>query len=68
MSSVLPDFPIARDEAADPFLTDEENRELSLARLQQAKMDVNVKARRLAIMQEHKARLEAANAITRERR
>jgi hypothetical protein len=36
--------------------------------VQAVKMSVNVQARKLAIMNEHKARLEAANAITRDRR
>ena len=47
------------------FLTDEEIRDRELAKVQQMKVDTNVKARRLAIMQEHRAMMEQANAITR---
>jgi hypothetical protein len=49
-------------------LTDEELRERELAKMQATKVDTNVKARRLAIMQEHRAMLEQANAMTKNRR
>jgi hypothetical protein len=49
----------------DDFLSDDEIRDRELSKLQQMKVDTNVKARRLAIMQEHRAMMEQANAITR---
>ena len=49
----------------DDFLTDEEIRDRELAKVQAMKVDTNVKARRLAIMQEHRSMMEQANAITR---
>jgi hypothetical protein len=52
----------------DDYLTDEEIRDRELARVQAMKVDTNVKARRLAIMQEHRSMLEQANAITRNSR
>lgn len=48
----------------DDFLTDEEMRDRELSRIQALKVDTNAKARRLAIMQEHRAMMEQANAIT----
>jgi len=69
-ATAKPNFPIDRgdDASADPFLTDEELREKSLGQLQLQKMDVNIKARKLAIMQEHKTNLELAVGMTRDRR
>lgn len=60
-------FPIVRGEmpGRDDWLTDDEIRERELAKLQGVKLDTNVKARRLAIMQENRAMLEQANALTR---
>jgi hypothetical protein len=52
----------------DDFLTDEEIRDRELSKVQQMKVDTNVKARRLAIMQEHRAMMEQANAMTKNRR
>lgn len=52
----------------DDFLSDEEIRERELAKMQQMRVDTNVKARRLAIMQEHREMLATANAITRNTR
>ena len=49
----------------DDFLTDDEIRDRELAKVQQMKVDTNVKARRLAIMQEHRSMMEQANAMTR---
>ena len=49
----------------DDYLTDEELRDRELAKVQSLKVETNVKARRLAIMQEHRAMMEQANAITR---
>ena len=51
----------------DDFLTDEEIRDRELAKVQAMKVDTNVKARRLAIMQEHRSMMEQANAITKNR-
>lgn len=48
----------------DDFLTDEEIRDRELAKVQQMKVLTNVKARQLAIMQEHRSMMEQANAIT----
>jgi hypothetical protein len=48
----------------DDFLSDEEIRDRELSKLQQMKVDTNVKARRLAIMQEHRSMMEQANALT----
>lgn len=61
-------FPIVSEDGELSYLTDDERRELELAQLQLAKMDVNIKARRLAIMQEHKANTDRAAAMTRDRR
>lgn len=62
--------PIRRGEqpSRDDYLSDEEIRDRELAKVQQMKMDTNVKARRLAIMQEHRSMMDQANAITRNRR
>jgi hypothetical protein len=49
----------------DDFLTDEEVRDRELAKVNALKVETNVKARRLAIMQEHRSMMELANAITR---
>lgn len=49
----------------DDYLTDVEIRDRELAKVQALKVDTNVKARRLAIMQEHRSMMEQANAITR---
>jgi hypothetical protein len=60
-------LPVRRGEhpSPDDWLTDEELRDRAQAQIAQIKMDTNVKARRLAIMQEHKERTEQANALTR---
>jgi hypothetical protein len=49
----------------DDYLTDEELRDRELAKVNALKVDTNMKARRLAIMQEARKALEQANAITR---
>lgn len=49
----------------DDWLSDEELRDRELAKVHQMKVDTNVKARRLAIMQEHREMLAQANAMTR---
>jgi hypothetical protein len=54
--------------APSDFLNDIEMREKQVLELRSLQMTANAKARRLAIMQEHKERTEAANAITRDRR
>lgn len=61
--------PIARGEHphADDWLTDSEMRDRSVARLTTDKMNMNIAARRLAIMQDHRANTDQANAITRNR-
>ncbi len=65
-----PSFPIQRGEHPAPgdWLSDEELREKGVAELNAAKMGVNVQARKLAIMQEHKTNTDKANEITRNRR
>lgn len=52
----------------DDFLSDEELRARELAKMQAMTVETNVKARRLAIMQEHRAMLEQANALTKNRK
>jgi len=49
----------------DDWLTNEELRDRELAKVNAMKVDTNVKARKLAIMQEHRVLVEQANAITR---
>lgn len=68
--SSTPFEPIRRGKfpSRDDYLTDDEIRDRELAKVQQLKVDTNVKARRLAIMQEHRAMMEQANAITRNRK
>lgn len=51
----------------EDFLTDEELRARALMEQRNLTMDSNAKARRLAIMQEHKTNVEQANAMTRDR-
>lgn len=62
--------PVQRGRVPSPqdFFTDEELRDKAVAELRFAQMRTNVEARKLAIMQEHKERVESANAITRDRR
>jgi len=52
----------------DGWLTPAEARELATQRLAQVKLETNAKARRLGIMQEHKAATEQANALTRKKK
>lgn len=52
----------------DDYLSDEELRDRELAKVQALKVETNVKARRLAIMQEHRSMMDQANAITRNRK
>jgi len=49
----------------DDFLSDQELRDRELLKVRALQVETNVKARRLAIMQEHRAMMEQANAITR---
>jgi hypothetical protein len=49
----------------DDFLTDDELRDRELQKVHALKVETNIKARKLAIMQEHRQMLEQANAITR---
>lgn len=52
----------------DDYLTDDELRDRELSKVAALKVDTNAKARRLAIMQEHRAALDQANAITMNRK
>lgn len=49
----------------DDFLSDEELRQRELLKVQALQVETNVKARKLAIMQEHRQMMEQANAISR---
>ena len=48
----------------DDWLSDDELRDRELLKVRALQVETNVKARKLAIMQEHRSMMEQANAIT----